>query len=39
MINLSDMQNLEQLLITRQSKSDIKQWVQRYEKPFKKLMA
>lgn len=39
MINLSDMQNLEQLLISRLSKSDIKQWVQRYAKPYKELMA
>ena len=39
MINLSDMQNLDQLLISRLSKSDIKQWVQRYAKPYKELMA
>lgn len=34
-----DRQSIEQLLITRLSKSDVREWVQRYAQPYKELMA
>ena len=39
MINLSDMQGLEQLLLSRLSKSDIRTWMQNYARPYRELMA
>ncbi len=37
--SLGEMQGLEQLLLSRLSKSDIRTWVQNYARPYKELMA
>ncbi len=39
MKSLGEMQGLEQLLLSRLSKSDIRTWVQNYARPYKELMA
>jgi putative GTP pyrophosphokinase len=37
--SLGEMQGLEQLLLSRLSKSDIRTWMQNYARPYKELMA